>query len=406
MESKSPNAAETPQSEDRLSVGQIVEVEIGAVAHGGHFVARYNGQVIFVRHGITGELAKVEITAVAAKIAHGDAIEILTPSAHRVLAPCEFSGPGGCGGCDFQHIEIGYQRELKSQIIEEQFSRLAKQELEVEVVGVEPSDGLRWRTRMDFSISESGHLGLFSSRSNEVTEIDDCLIAVEDIDIPLLSKRKWNGDQRIEVAASSAGEVNVFRGGRNISGPTRLTETANGHDFLISPQSFWQSHVMAPSTLMTAAMEALELQYGDHVCDLYAGVGLFTAEIARQVGDSGKVHLIESDRRAVDDATRIFAAKKNVEVHRGGVEQRLPPIRRVDVILLDPPRTGAGEMVITSIIRHQPRRIVYISCDPASLARDSKFLLEAGYVIDHIVGFDLFPMTGHVETVVKFSLTK
>jgi tRNA/tmRNA/rRNA uracil-C5-methylase (TrmA/RlmC/RlmD family) len=399
--------AEKP--ENQLEVGQILTLEIGAVAHGGHFIARHEGQVIFVRHAITGERARVQITSVASKISRGDAIEILTPSIHRVLAPCKFSGPGGCGGCDFQHIDLDYQRQMKASIIKEQFARVAKLEVEVEVLPVAPESGLDWRTRMDFAVSPDGRLGLYASRSTQVIEIDECLIAVSEMKIPQLAARKWNGDQRIEVSVSSnpdVVEVNVSRGGRSISGPTQLHEKVGAHTYQISPQSFWQSHKNAPVTLMTSAMAALDLRHGDHVCDLYAGVGLFTAEISKVVGDIGKVHLIESDRRAVGDAQKIFAAKKNVVIHAGFVEQKLPPISRVDAILLDPPRTGAGEMVVASMVRQKPRTIVYISCDPASLARDARFLIEAGYQLDEIVGFDLFPMTAHVESVARFSRKK
>jgi tRNA/tmRNA/rRNA uracil-C5-methylase (TrmA/RlmC/RlmD family) len=126
--------------------------------------------------------------------------------------------------------------------------------------------------------------------------------------------------------------------------------------------------------------------------------------MAEDVGDIGKVHLIESSHRATQDALKIFEKKKNVVVHSGRVEQKLPLINRVDVILLDPPRTGAGEMVIKQMLAKKPRTIVYVSCDPASMARDARALEEGGYHLNHIVGFDLFPMTQHVECVARFSL--
>ena len=138
------------------------------------------------------------------------------------------------------------------------------------------------------------------------------------------------------------------------------------------------------------------------MADLYGGVGLFTAPIADQVGDIGKVHLIESSHRATLDASKIFAKIKSVEIHSGRVEQKLPLIKKLDVILLDPPRTGAGEMVIKAMAAKKPRTIVYVSCDPASLARDARLLEDAGYHLDHLVGYDLFPMTQHVECVARF----
>ena len=387
---------------ERLEVGQQVTVDIEKIAHGGHCVARFEGQVIFVRHAIPGERALVEVTAVNSKMARGDAISILTPSEHRREAPCKYARPGGCGGCDFQHIDLKYQRELKSHVIVEQFSRLGGLEVTCEVREVPPEDGLHWRTRMDFAIGGSGGIGLFGSRSNEVIEIDDCLIADAAMDVATLARRRWNGDERIEVAASSTGQVSVTRAGRSISGPTQLVEKVDGFTYQISPQSFWQAHSSAPATLIAEVMDTLNLEIGEIACDLYGGVGLFTAAMAAQVGALGKVHLIESDRRAIGDAQKIFKGVGNVEIHPGTVEFRLPKIVAPDVILLDPPRTGAGEEVITVMTRAHPRAIVYVSCDPASLARDAKLLLASGYRMDFLVGYDLFPQTQHVECVARF----
>ena len=398
MESTIQNA------ESSLKVGDRITVEIGPIAHGGHFIARHKGQVIFVRYGITGEEAVVEITSTSSKLARGDAIEILRASEDRVVPPCKYAVPGGCGGCDFQHIEISAQLELKRSVIREQFSRLGRIEIDLDVLPVEPTNGLHWRTRMDFAISKNGKPGLYSARSKEVTEIDKCLIAVEAINDPTMFARNWKGEDRLEVAVSSSGEKNVSRGGRSISGPTQLHEVVGEHTYQISPTSFWQSHSAAPQTLTKLVMDLMALRPGDQVCDLYGGVGLFTAPMAEDVGDIGKVHLIESSHRATQDALKIFEKMKNVVVHSGRVEQKLPLINRVDVILLDPPRTGAGEMVIKQMLAKKPRTIVYVSCDPASMARDARALEEGGYHLNHIVGFDLFPMTQHVECVARFSL--
>jgi tRNA/tmRNA/rRNA uracil-C5-methylase (TrmA/RlmC/RlmD family) len=398
MESTIQNA------ESSLKVGDRITVEIGPIAHGGHFIARHKGQVIFVRYGITGEEAVVEITSTSSKLARGDAIEILKASEDRIVPPCKYAVPGGCGGCDFQHIEISAQLELKRSVIREQFSRLGRIEIDLDVLPVEPTNGLHWRTRMDFAISKNGKPGLYSARSKEVTEIDKCLIAVEAINDPAMFARNWKGEDRLEVAVSSSGEKNVSRGGRSISGPTQLHEVVGEHTYEISPTSFWQSHSAAPQTLTKLVMDLMALRPGDQVCDLYGGVGLFTAPMAEDVGDIGKVHLIESSHRATQDALKIFEKMKNVVVHSGRVEQKLPLINRVDVILLDPPRTGAGEMVIKQMLAKKPRTIVYVSCDPASMARDARALEEGGYHLNHIVGFDLFPMTQHVECVARFSL--
>ena len=396
-------------AQERLKVGEVIEVQIGPVAHGGHFVARYNGQVIFVRHGITDELAKIKITSVSSKIAHADVIEVTKPSEHRVLPPCKYAG--SCGGCDFQHIEINAQREYKSAIVKEQFLRIGKMDLDalgfdLKVQALEPTNGLHWRTRMDFAVSPQGGIGFFGARSNEVVEIKDCLIADERMNVAELSGRSWKSDARVEVAVSSTNEISVMRSGRSISGPTQIVEQVGGNSFKISPVSFWQSHKVAPVELTKAVLALLGVKNGDNVCDLYSGVGLFAAAILKEVGDRGFVTLIESDKTAVIDARKIFLNKENVKILQGLVAQQLPIVKRADLILLDPPRTGAGEIVIQQMVKFRPRKIVYVACDPAALARDAKTLEESGYKLDHIQAFDLFPMTQHIECVAGFSPVK
>ena len=396
-------------AQERLEVGQVIELVIGPVAHGGHFVARHNGQVIFVRHGITNELAKIKITAVSSKIAHADVIEVLTAAPSRVSPPCQYAGK--CGGCDFQHVDLATQRKLKAEIIKEQFMRIGKIDLpllgfDLEVNEVEPTDGLHWRTRMDFAVSPGGKIGFFGARSNEVVEISQCVIADERMNVGELAARSWKSDARVEVAVSSTSEVSVMRSGRSISGPTQIVEQVGGNSFKISPEVFWQSHKSAPVTLVKAALAQLGVKGNDHVCDLYSGVGLFAAAILKEVGDQGFITLIESDKNAVVDARKVFANKNNVKILQGLVAQQLPIVKRADLILLDPPRTGAGEVVIKQMIKLKPRKIVYVACDPAALARDSKTLIDAGYKLDHISAYDLFPMTQHIECVAGFSPAK
>ncbi len=396
-------------AQERLEVGQVIELVIGPVAHGGHFVARHNGQVIFVRHGITNELAKIKITAVSSKIAHADVIEVLTAAPSRVSPPCQYAGK--CGGCDFQHIDLATQRKLKAEIIKEQFMRIGKIDLpllgfNLEVNEVEPTDGLHWRTRMDFAVSPGGKIGFFGARSNEVVEISQCVIADERMNVGELAARSWKSDARVEVAVSSTSEVSVMRSGRSISGPTQIVEQVGGNSFKISPEVFWQSHKSAPVTLVKAALAQLGVKGNDHVCDLYSGVGLFAAAILKELGDQGFITLIESDKNAVVDARKVFANKNNVKILQGLVAQQLPIVKRADLILLDPPRTGAGEVVIKQMIKLKPRKIVYVACDPAALARDSKTLIDAGYKLDHISAYDLFPMTQHIECVAGFSPAK
>lgn len=280
--------------------------------------------------------------------------------------------------------------------------RISKIKVNPKMISTEPADGLNWRTRFDFAVSENGRIGLYASKTKNVIEIDECSIAVKDINNSGVFSKKWNESDRIRVSASSSNQLNISRGNKTIDGPIKIHEIVGSHIYDISPQSFWQSHTHAPLLLSNLAIDFMKLNPGDIVCDLFGGVGLFTMPIARMVGDDGHVHLVELSSQAVRDASKIFKDYTNVSIHKGSVDRKLPRIKNVDIILLDPPRSGAGKMVVDQIISKNPRVVVYISCDPATLARDAKFLLDSGYEIDKINAIDLFPMTHHVECIVRF----
>lgn len=383
-----------------MNVGDRITVTVGGIAHGGHCVARHDGRVIFLRYAIPGEEVIAEITDVTSKFARGLAIEILKASPDRVSAPCNLARPGGCGGCDFQHIEISAQRKLKSQIVKEQFSRVAKMEVDVEVIGVDPANGLGWRTRMDFTVNPERKVALYGARSHNLIPISKCLIADERMDLDSINQTKLPVGAKVEVAISQTGKQFVAIEGRENF--DLIDEQVLNKNFSISPTSFWQSHIQAPEVLTNSVLGYLGVRAGDHVFDLYGGVGLFTAALATQVTDTGRVTLIELDAGAIIDAKRIFAEDQIVEIVEGKVERSLSKFKRADLILLDPPRSGAGKDVVNAMAKLEPRAIVYVSCDPASLARDATYLDELGYKLDGIQSFDLFPMTQHIECVARF----
>jgi len=382
-----------------MKIGDRINVEIGPIAHGGHCVARHDGQVIFVRHAIPGERVIVEITEQSSKFLRGNAVEILEKSPHRVAPKCAYARWDGCGGCDFQHINLDYQRELKGQIIQEQFRRIAKKDIDCVVEAVEPHDGLHWRTRMDFTVSENRKLALFKARSHDVVEIDSCAIADSRININDVNSQKLPRGSKVDVAISRSGKQSIAIENRE---NFELLEEGVTETLSVSPQSFWQSHINAPRTLVDAVKDLSGMKSGDHVFDLYGGVGLFTSAVVPLVGVTGRVTLIELDAHAITDAHRNFAAHENVEIVEGAVERALKKFVRADVVILDPPRSGAGKNVVEQIVKLQPRVITYVSCDPASLARDCSYFEERGYRMDSLRAFDLFPMTQHMECVARF----
>ena len=390
-----------------LKIGDLIEVHIEKVAHGGHFIARHNGAVIFVRHAIPGEQCTIEITSTGSSFNRGDVVDVIAPSVFRVQPPCQYAHKSGCGGCDFQHITPAYQRALKSNVISEQFSRIAKKEIQVEVEEVGPAIG--WRTRAIATTNRNGKLGFYKSRSHSIKPIDNCIICVDGMKFSEVSARTLKGDVRVEISASNSGERTIAlaptRGeekARITEGPAILHEVVEGRTLEVSQESFWQSHIQAPEILTKTVLNFAKLKSGDHVLDLYGGVGLFTAAIVAAVGPTGHVDLIEGSKVATEDARRNFAGFTNVTIATGDVAKLLPRVSSADVVVLDPPREGAGKDVISQIVALKPRSIVYVACDPAALARDTAYLEDHSYSLAEMRAFDLFPMTHHIECVALY----
>ncbi len=387
-------------------------LDVGAVAHGGHCVARHEGRVYFVRHALPGERVVVDVTGIGpgGRFLRADAVQILSPSPHRRAAPCEYAGAHGCGGCDWQHTSAEYARELKAHVITEQFARLAGLDVDVRVEALPgDEDGLRWRTRVEFAVGPDGRAGLRRHRSHDVIPVDDCLIATADVMATGVLEQTWpaGGLDRVEavdVVAPSGGPAVVVPVRPGHGGPQvveRVATTAYRGDFRLRARGFWQVHPGAAATFVEHVMHELAPQVGDQALDLYAGVGLFARPLAAAVGPTGHVVAIESDRGAVDDGIRSARATPWLRYVRGRVDRALPGVlshgRRPDVVVLDPPRTGAGKDVMGRILRAGPRRVVYVACDPAALARDTSYAMAAGYRMTRLRAFDAFPMTHHVE---------
>ena len=404
----------TETTRKALQIGEILRVEIEKVAHGGHFIARYEGAVIFVRHGIPGEVVEVQITGLDKSFARADVVAVIEPSPMRQVAPCQYAG--SCGGCDFQHIEISHQRQLKSDVIAEQFARIAKMEIDVEVEEV--SAPLHWRTRFAASTNKRGDAGFKGARSNSVIPISSCPILIPEIDFPTLPFDRIGEDQRIEVAFDSSGNRTVAvmnqRLERNseravptiVEGDNQLHYSVKDFNYQVSQSSFWQSNINAPDKLVEAVLEFAEFKAGDHLLDFYGGVGLFAGAALPILGPGGRIDIVEGSSSATSDARANFNGAENVFIHTGDVVKELKKFKRADVIVLDPPRTGAGKPVIESAVQLKARAIIYVACDPAALARDTGYLNDAGYHLEDIRAFDLFPMTHHIESIALYTPRK
>jgi tRNA/tmRNA/rRNA uracil-C5-methylase (TrmA/RlmC/RlmD family) len=369
-----------PSSGPAFAVGDRVEARTGSVAHGGHVVARVRPEgadrdvVVFVRHALPDEQVVVEITEVDRTFLRGDAVEIREAAPDRVVPPCPLAHPGGCGGCDFQHVALPAQRRLKADVVREQLRRLAGIEWEVSVEEVAPTLG--WRTRMQYVALPGGGRGLRKHRSHDVVEVDDCLIAAPDARVA-------------GVSTGTPGNV--------------VTERVLDREFRVEADGFWQVHPQAPTVLVQTVLDLLAPRPGERALDLYAGVGLFSAFLADAVGRAGGVVSIEGDRRASELAGENLADFPQAAVRAGRVDRVLAQgfgsQRAIDLVVLDPPREGAKRKVVDAIAALAPRAVCYVACDPAALARDVAYFRDAGYTLTDLRAFDLFPMTHHVECV-------
>lgn len=395
-----------------FEIGQLIEVVIGPIAHGGHCVARHEGQVIFVRHALPNERVVVEVTSVAKNFARGDAVRIIESSPDRVNAPCRYAG--NCGGCDFQHVSISAQRKLKAAVITEQFHRLAKIEIAADVEEVanefdEERRGLHWRTRVAFLADDEGLLGLRRNHSHDLVRIESCLIAVPSMATTQTLARRWPPGSAVQVTVSNTGnEVVIVKneaGGQEILGVPQVDQKVLDRIFRVAADGFWQVHPAAPKVLSEAVIDSLSPVAGDSGLDLYAGAGLFTGALLSRIGTTGRIDLVESSTPGVADAKVNFAHSANVTIHHGEVLRVLQAMEKrggVDIAVLDPPRAGAGAKVLRALCALRPRRVAYVACDPAALARDAAYLRDLGYFLIDIRAFDLFPMTHHVECVATF----
>ncbi len=430
--------------------GQIIQVTTVDVAHGGWCVARpQDGPAVFVRHALPGETVLARVTDVTSRLARAEAVEVLVPSPDRVEPPCPHAGPGGCGGCDWQHAALPAQRRLKAAVIRQQLRRLSGVEREVTVeplpgdetpagdgAGEDAGGGLGWRTRVQFAVRRDGVAGLHAHRSHDVIDIGECLIAhpgVTDLGLPT---RRWPATSSVEaVVAAGSGERAVIIAGRPASieaiaadsvlrrdGPSgrRLTpvrgraflsQRAVGRDWRVSAGAFWQVHPGAADTLAAAVLAALRPRPGDAALDLYCGAGLFAGALAPVVGPGGSVAGVEADAAAVRDArhnlrpwpwARVHKGDVAVVLSRGGQPGAGPgALRAARLVVADPPRSGLAREVVEYLgaAENEALRFAYVSCDPATLARDIGLLIARGWSLADLRAFDAFPMTHHVECV-------
>ena len=403
---------------------EVLELQVGAIAGGGGCVGRAaDGKVVFVRHSLPGEWVRARVTAATSSYLRADAVEVLKASQDRVEPRCPHAGPGRCGGCDFQHVELGAQRRLKAARIAELLAQIAGVEREVVVEAVEgDDDGLGWRTRVRLAVDRKGQAGFRQHRSHRLEPIDACPVTSPEVEATGVLRTRWPGASELEVvtggASGASGRAAVLsvtpRGhaqprlpavdaglvvhGKVRREPGAVLMEAGGRTYRVSAGVFWQAHRGAAEALLAAVLETIGECPGATIVDLYAGAGLFAVALAHRTGPEGTVLAVERDRRACADARHNAADLDHLLVDEAEVSPELVATG------IGRPSVVAGMAVMRALAGLAPtlRRVVYVSCDAASFSRDARVLLDERWTLTSLKALDIFPMTEHVELVGTF----
>ncbi|MFT4050862.1 MAG: class I SAM-dependent RNA methyltransferase [Microbacterium sp.] len=462
-----------------MDAGDLIDLRIDAVAHGGVFVARHEGRVVFVEGAIPGERVRAQLTDTSkASFWRADVVEVVDASPYRrphVWAAADVTVPPADrpGGADFGHIALAHQRELKKRVLDDALARFAGgagPETTIAPAGTagfagaaravgpagageaprEDADGLRWRTRVSLHVDEAGAIGPFAARSHRVVTVPDLPLATDAI-AEVARGLEGFGPGRVDLVQPADGSVRVIvrpatvrevraprpprppaasRGRRRVASrslPARrvrppedpavrevVTERVGGRDFRVDAGGFWQVHRLAAETLTAAVASALDAAGGvdpaAHHLDLYGGVGLFAAALADAGGPATRVTSVEADARATEHAGENLAQWVGARAETDRTDRYLARLLTqasaaerarlaAGVVLLDPPRAGAGREVVERVVALAPASVVYVACDPVALARDLGTFCAHGYEPVRVDAFDLFPHSHHLEAV-------
>lgn len=431
-----PDAEHAPSSS--ALGGRLLTLTAGPPAAGGTFVARHEGRVVFIRGTTPGETVTARLLEdpqerASARFWRAEALDVLEAGPDRAPSVWEEAGIDGVGGAEWAHIALPAQRRIASEVMQELLRRAGVSSFPIEQVQVEPAphdaEGLAWRTRVRYAVDEEGRVGMRGWRSHEVRPVGDDPLSAQAIrDLRLGDWIAPEGTEAIDAVAPSAGPAAVVLIGRDLDpnsveipdswgdadvavrtsrglvtlrGDGTVHERVGERLFTVSATGFWQSHRRAADLLTEVVQASLGAPAGGSAWDLYGGVGLFSAIAAQQVGAEGTVVSVEGNRRAsqlaaenLEDLPQVSTATADVtdwvRARRGGV----------DAVVLDPPRSGAGVELMELLATNVRQRIVYVSCEPATLARDLAAIEKKGWQLSDLRAFDLFPHTHHIESVV------
>jgi len=401
---------------------------VSAMAHGGDALARHEGKVIFMPYVLPGEDVLVEVTEEKARYSRGRPVEIITPSADRIEPRCPHFGT--CGGCQWQHIAYERQLSLREEVLRSQLQRIAHLK-EAPVQPTLAAEGAwHYRNHVQLHLDEEGRLGFIAADGPAVVPLDEChvmhpllwdVFSALDVDFPELERVSLRagistGD-RLLVLELTGKEPPVVEVDLPIScvlllidgtpvtymGDSYVTENIGGRSLRISAGSFFQVHTSQAEQLLAIVNRYANPQTDDVVLDLYCGVGTFALHLS---ANAAQVIGIDSSEAAIDDARFNSRDVANVRFELGSAEDLLPSIEQsIDLVILDPPRQGLSKEALSALMALDPPKVVYVSCDPATLARDVAKMLQLGYELLEVQPVDMFPQTYHVEAVALLERT-
>ena len=406
-----------------------LEVEIERLLPGGVGLAHAEGLTLFVSLAAPADVLRIRIDRVQGKVGFASVVEIIKPSPVRVEPPCPYFGR--CGGCDFQQLTYEAALNAKVEIIKDCLHRIARLEGPFDIAIHHSPKEWHYRARANWQVDAQARLiGYFERGSNRVCDVEYCAVLVPQLQETLEKVRKQvahetNAPPRTIDAVAGYEGISLAPGIAQFQ--TREVSRVIGDEtYHFDAEAFFQVNHELLELLVTEAMRdsTAEVQ-GQTAIDLYCGVGLFTLPLARRfarvVGVEANAHATEFARRNLESAKRENSNRENpdyADANSGTAEiltarvgdwlkEHARSFGPVDFLLLDPPRVGCENSVIAGILALRPARISYVSCDPATLARDLKKLVGDGeFSLDSITAFDMFPQTHHVETVTRLSAKK
>ncbi|CAN5337838.1 23S rRNA (uracil(1939)-C(5))-methyltransferase RlmD [soil metagenome] len=388
------------------NTGDVIDVRIEKIVPRGFGIAFSEELTVLTPLTAPGDTARVQLGEIKKRMAFAEVVEITEPGPKRITPPCKYFG--SCGGCDFQQMDYAAQLEAKVGIIRDCLKRIGKIEHDDIAVVASPNEfGYRSRARWHIDRDEET-LGYFRRDSHEVIDVDTCPILTPELQSGLTTIREgiswgeiWSNKAQIEAATGEGGQVSTYSADM-AEVTTELSCELDGVKFVYSAETFFQANKSLIHALVEAALGDTN---GEASFDLYCGVGLFTVPMAKRFTT---VVGVEENRKSIKFAKRnVFTAGlSNVRLASQSVAKFLMENQKkgLDLVLIDPPRSGTEKQTIPKIARLKPAQISYVSCEPSILARDLRTFLDAGYKIDKITAIDLFPQTHHVETVVRLSL--